>query len=426
LTLLLQPIAGADNVAVVAVYKAGSIDEPKGLPQLAHLAEHCAVFGSTATHPPGDAWGILQSKGLGGAETMPDFMHFDAVVPSAELDVALRIEAERLTSLHLTADLVSREVPRMGEELAMVLGHPAAPLYKYAVTAANQAWRFGQERVTLRTGLGAESLEAIGTFRKELLTPDNMTLVIAGGFDPAEARVMVDRFLGVIPPGPAKPLPPVDWAGLPREASVRWDVPVTGMAVAWAPPKDPVERAVLTLWGTQLLQRVYGDDLMAEVAPCVFCTNLNWPVGDLPFFLYATAAPGKSAEELRRVILARLDEMLALESSDAELDTLRILARQACQPPALSWADVQQQAAMTGAEPGRGPLIIVGNMALQTGLRERLAGERGADVVERTKALTPADLRVLIRRTFDPAQRSVTMLLPAEAAAPAAPAKAQE
>jgi predicted Zn-dependent peptidase len=59
--------------------------------------------------------------------------------------------------------------------------------------------------------LTAASLEDVERFFATYYTPDNAVLSIAGDFDPAEARVLVERYFGSIPRGAGKPpLPPME------------------------------------------------------------------------------------------------------------------------------------------------------------------------------------------------------------------------
>ncbi len=51
--------------------------------------------------------------------------------------------------------------------------------------------------------LTAASLDDVKDFFKTYYTPNNLSLVIAGDFDPAEAKRLVEKYFGTIPPGPA-------------------------------------------------------------------------------------------------------------------------------------------------------------------------------------------------------------------------------
>ena len=51
--------------------------------------------------------------------------------------------------------------------------------------------------------LTAASLDDVKDFFKTYYTPNNLSLVIAGDFDPAEAKRLVEKYFGTIPPGPS-------------------------------------------------------------------------------------------------------------------------------------------------------------------------------------------------------------------------------
>ncbi len=55
--------------------------------------------------------------------------------------------------------------------------------------------------------LTAASLADVQEFFRRYYTPNNLSLVIAGDFDPAEAKRLVEKYFGVIPPGPRSIVP---------------------------------------------------------------------------------------------------------------------------------------------------------------------------------------------------------------------------
>src|SRR6185369_3927145 len=90
------------------------------------------------------------------------------------------------------------------------------------------------------TDLDAASLEDIAHFFSTYYTPDNAVLSIAGDFDPAEARAMIERHFGGIPRGQGKPpLPdmtlPETFGGARREV-VADDVMLPRLFLAFRSP----------------------------------------------------------------------------------------------------------------------------------------------------------------------------------------------
>ena len=95
-TLLLHRVPGVEQVAVEAFYEVGLVHEPAGMAQAAHLLEHLVCNAATASYKAGESMAWLNSVGLANAETMPDWTHYDYMVPADKLERIFQIEAERL------------------------------------------------------------------------------------------------------------------------------------------------------------------------------------------------------------------------------------------------------------------------------------------------------------------------------------------
>src|SRR5690606_27910793 len=61
----------------------------------------------------------------------------------------------------------------------------------------------------------AATMEDVRSFYNEFYHPANVTLVVAGDFDPTEGRELVEGYFGTIPPGPVV-VPPTPDQGLHR------------------------------------------------------------------------------------------------------------------------------------------------------------------------------------------------------------------
>ncbi len=61
--VILVPVPGATRVAVEVVHHVGSINEPAGMPQLAHLVEHLTCYGASAGAPAGEAFATGNARG---------------------------------------------------------------------------------------------------------------------------------------------------------------------------------------------------------------------------------------------------------------------------------------------------------------------------------------------------------------------------
>src|SRR5262245_27211426 len=102
LTLLLLEDHSAPVVAYQTWYRVGSRHERPGLTGIAHLFEHL-MFNQTETLAAGEF--DRRMEAVGGetnAATWVDWTYYTDSVPAAQLELVVRLEAERMQRLVLT------------------------------------------------------------------------------------------------------------------------------------------------------------------------------------------------------------------------------------------------------------------------------------------------------------------------------------
>lgn len=420
LTVLLYPVPGADRVAAESLYRVGFLHEPENMTQAAHLLEHLVCQGATSTYQTGEAMRLLNQKGMANAETLPHFTHFDYMLPAEHLELALQVERERLRSLEITPDLIRQEAPKCYSEADFVERNPSAGMLKHAFMALNQAWRHGASTAQVRGGLEDIPVADLEQFHRASYDPRNLVLVVIGGFERDEALQLVSKHLGTISPPDTSPPQPVPWAQVPERMTVQWDSNVRAVSLAFPPPDDPTERFILSIWGSLLMQELMTDEQVQGAVDAVFSSNQLWNVGTLPFFVYATPSAGVTLAELQRLLATRLHGMIAQKPSAAQMQQLRMVADQFAREPELNWSAVRRQAdslaSQRGLDPQLAAAMVMGNMAIQLGLRDLLLGPDSASQVEALRNLTADDLHRLLQRTLDPSKQLVVILTPIEEA----------
>jgi hypothetical protein len=410
-TVILLPVSGAKSVGIEAVYRFGFIDEPAGLTQSAHLIEHLVCYAATESLAPKEAFDRLQQLGMANAETMPTLTHYDYCVPSAELDYALRVEGERLRSLRIEPELVGQEASRCYAEAAHVEGASQAPLMKFAVMAAHQGWRHGRVSAEIKGGLAEAPIESLRSLHAAAYVPENLTLVIVGGFDAAMARASVEARIGSVPRRDAMAREPIDWEKLPGRLGMKWDSTRAGVVLTAGAPAGSRDRAVLTVWGAMLLERLYSDREVAGVASFAACSGLAAPAGEAPFLVYATVKEGVTTAECERALRNRASALCEELRSPSALATLRLYAQQLTASPPLDARSIGAQAGQVarqmGIEEARGEMMILGNTALQIGMRDKVfGGDAGLG------AITLEDVRRITAGMTRPEAWKATVLEP--------------
>ncbi|MGH7581597.1 MAG: M16 family metallopeptidase [Gemmatimonadales bacterium] len=218
LTVLLSVDHTAPVVAVDVEHHVGSKNEEPGRTGFAHLFEHVMFTGSG--HVP---YGVHDkyTEGVGGynnGSTNSDKTNFYESVPSNYLETELWLESDRmgwlldaldLAKLNAQRDVVKNErrqsydnrpYGRVGEIMDAEMYPPGHP-YHWPVIGS-------------MADLSAASEADVKAFYNKWYGPNNAVLVIAGDFNPTEAKAWVQKYFGPIPSGPPITRPAVPPAHL--------------------------------------------------------------------------------------------------------------------------------------------------------------------------------------------------------------------
>src|SRR5687767_7389166 len=189
----------------------GSANERLGRGGFAHLFEHMMFQGSKNANKEYfeyvEAAGANLLEGGVNGTTNQDRTNYFATVPSGNLENLLWLEADRLATLTEVVDkakfdnqvMVVQNERRQGLE-----NQPYGRAFKLILQNLFPIGHpYNTDVIGEHSDLTASSLEDVKDFFRTYYTPNNMSLVIAGDFDPAEAKRLVEKYFGTIPPGPA-------------------------------------------------------------------------------------------------------------------------------------------------------------------------------------------------------------------------------
>ncbi|HSU93653.1 MAG TPA: pitrilysin family protein [Gemmatimonadaceae bacterium] len=205
----------APIVAVNLWYHVGSANERPGRTGFAHLFEHM-LFQGSAHVGANEHFEIVQRAGgtLNGS-TWLDRTNYFETVPSNQLATALWLEADRMGQLLPAMTQQKLDTQRdvvKNERRWSVDNQPYGTWWERLPALAFPGGHpFHHSLIGSMEDLSEASLEDIAQFFATYYTPDNAVLSIAGDFEPAEARALVEQFFGPIARGTGKPpLPPME------------------------------------------------------------------------------------------------------------------------------------------------------------------------------------------------------------------------
>lgn len=199
LELVVIPDHRAPVVTHMIWYKVGAADETPGKSGLAHFLEHL-MFKGTAKNPAGKFSQVVAR--IGGQEnafTSQDYTGYFQRVPSEQLKTVMEFEADRMTGLQLTDEVVLPERNVILEEQNQRVGNnPGARLTEQVDAALYLNHPYGKPVIGWRHEMEQLSRDdAIGFYRR-FYAPNNAVVVIAGDIDPAQARALAEGTYGKI------------------------------------------------------------------------------------------------------------------------------------------------------------------------------------------------------------------------------------
>jgi zinc protease len=208
LKVILRPIKGSGNTALVVVYSIGGDHDPDGRSGLGHAIEHIyltAAAGARKARTSEELFGRYPAGANG--QTGDRYTVFATVFPKRELDQELGDAAARMVALRVTADDLERERPRLlGEITNMFEGFPTLAAMNNArelVRPMPGGGRHGGKPEQIRAITSGEIQARLNRYYK----PRNAIVSLAGDFDPAAARKAVESHFRSLPAGEEIPAP---------------------------------------------------------------------------------------------------------------------------------------------------------------------------------------------------------------------------
>jgi zinc protease len=208
LSVLLRPVRGAKQTAVVVLYSIGGDHDPKGRSGLAHLLEHLYVTAAAgkAKARTADEYAKRYPAGW-NAQTGDRYTVFATVVPEKELEQEVREAAWRMSDLRITAADLDREKPRIAEELANMFGRlPQLGALNHARELVRPT-PLGGRKGGVPAHLDAITVKEAQDRWQRYYKPGNTLLVLAGALDVTAARKVVAEQFEKLPPGEVIPDP---------------------------------------------------------------------------------------------------------------------------------------------------------------------------------------------------------------------------
>ena len=318
-------------VSVNVWYHAGSGREKTGRTGFAHLFEHLMYEGSGHVKE-GDYDNLLEAAGgENNGSTTSDRTNYWITVPSNALELALYLESDRMGYLldamspekvNGQRDVVKNERRQSYEDrpygmASIVLDellYPAAHPYHWPTIGRME-------------DLSAASYDDTVEFFRRYYAPNNASLSIAGDIDPAATRPLVEKWFADVKRGAfVEPLaPPAAFLTEVKRKTLTDKVQLPRLYLAWPTPAlfAPADAALDAVAGvlaggknSRLYKRLVYD---LQIAQEVMAAQQSQALAS-SFLIVATPRPGRTVEEIQKVIDEEIEALRQSPPSARELE----------------------------------------------------------------------------------------------------------
>jgi zinc protease len=180
-------------VSVQMLYKSGSAAEITGKTGLAHFLEHLAFRGSE-NFPNARATELIYDAGgeWHGYTAMDQTTYF-STMPQDQLDLLLRIEADRMARVIIDPASITAEKGAVITELHSYENDPASVLQEAVTRTAIQAHPYGSPMAGYVSDVAQLTANDARAYYASHYAPGNAVLAIVGDFVPSQARAIVAK-----------------------------------------------------------------------------------------------------------------------------------------------------------------------------------------------------------------------------------------
>ena len=332
----LRVIVQEDHRAPVMVsqvwYRAGSMDEFNGTTGVAHVLEHM-MFKGTKDVPPGEfSKRIAAAGGRENAFTSRDHTAYFQQMQKDRLELAMKLEADRMANLVISDELFAKEIQVVMEERRLrTEDQPQSVVYERLMATAYQEHPYRRPIIGWMNDLQHMTGQDARDWYKRWYAPNNATLVVAGDVKPDEVIALAKRYFGVLPahvlPERKPQIEPAQIGGKRIEVKAPAQVPY--LLMAWHAPTLKDWEKDTSPYALQILAGVLSGNDSARLQKALVKTqqiavdaSAGYDAiarGPGMFLIDATPAQGKSVAALEKAIREEIKRIQHEGISEEEL-----------------------------------------------------------------------------------------------------------
>ena len=243
LTVLLRRDDTAPVVTFMVTYRVGSRNEATGHTGATHLLEHMMFKGTPNFNREKGTQIAAELQKVGAffnATTWFDRTNYYEILPTDQLELAVKIEADRMRNSMIREEDHQSEMTVVRNEFDIAENRPENVLHDRVFAHAYLAHPYHHSTIGWRSDIEGVSTERLREFYNTFYWPNNATVSVIGHFDDSEVFRLIEQYFGPIPRSP-HPIPEIYTTEPPQQGEVRFKLRRTGqlgiVAVAHKTPE---------------------------------------------------------------------------------------------------------------------------------------------------------------------------------------------
>jgi len=319
-------------VSVAVYYDVGSRNEREGRTGFAHLFEHMMFQGSENVPKAAHFQYISNAGGTMNGTTSSERTNYFETLPGNQLPLALWLESDRMRSLAVTQENLDNQREAVKEEKRLRYDNQPYVngfLRLFEMSFKNPA--NSHSTIGSMEDLDAATVDDIREFFRIYYAPNNAVLAIAGDFDKAETRALIEKYFSTIPSQPEPP--PVD-VSEPPEVATREDVfldklaPVPAFALGWKVPARRTSDFYALALASHLLfegesARLYQKLVKGEESVVQIQGGIDERRGPSGLFVVVIPKPDREGNQIREAIFEEIRQLATAGPNVEEMEKLR-------------------------------------------------------------------------------------------------------
>ncbi|MCX5758768.1 MAG: pitrilysin family protein, partial [Candidatus Hydrogenedentes bacterium] len=313
-------------------YHVGSKDEDPSRQGFAHMFEHMMFRGTDRLGPTSHFDLVRRAGGRCNGYTSFDQTVYYEALPANQLELALWLEAERMSFLKIDQSAFDTERKVVEEERRLGLNAPYGTLEEEGLAEIFKVHPYRWSPIGHIPDLRASSVPELRAFWTSHYTPNNATLIIAGAVKHEDAQALAKRYFGWIPrcPDPARVTVREPMPGEPRTVVFKQDkapAPLVGLVYRSVPPSND-DVTALQFLGNILAggdsSRMYRR-IVTELGLAVQISWCDWSLEqDGVFIVGAALSPlSKKYDETLAALEREIETVRTAPVTDRELTKAR-------------------------------------------------------------------------------------------------------